>query len=269
MGGHATRGSARERVASVAVTHVAAAAPRQFKSCIKGRKSGDVHKRSVSFDHRRPVRIEYEGEQACPGGPTTQTDCRLLEPCKPKHLGTQNGMVHNMLAHAAAKQRAIDLANGQGLQWTWSDEVQDWEELEPYDGTPIDRRRPLVWSLRHCRTYDDPYGTPTIATHSLYFTVRDFADLSLSEGWDDFEHLGRVPKQLGKVSIAAAGKGVSRRRYKEERPPACNDAKGELAARAPTDLFVQQYLCLDVITPQTVEDAMAAIRRKPISDIKL
>ena len=198
-----------------------------------------MHKQSVSFDHRRPVRIEYEGEQACPGGPTTQTDCRLLEPCKPKHLGTKVGMVRNMLAYAAARQRAIDLANGQGLQWTWSDEVQDWEELEPYDGTPIgsvndDRRRPLVWSLRHCRTYDDPYGTPMITPHGLYFTVRDFADLSLSECWDDFEHLGSVPKQLEKVSIAATGKCVSRRRYKERRPSARNDAKGELAARAPT-----------------------------------
>ena len=106
-------------------------------------------------DYDRPIR-NSQTQHRSPRSPRTFVDVtssRFLDQYKRDSLES----------HAAAIQNAIDLSNGQGLMYEWDNQNQVAVPTDPYEGTPVshpndNRKRPLIWSRRHARSYNDPLG---------------------------------------------------------------------------------------------------------------
>ena len=100
-----------------------------------------------------------------------------------------------------ARNMAIDLSNGYGLDWMLHDDME-WERLEPYEGsvqTAIydDRRRPVLWSDRGCRVYEcgdsyiDSQGRiPYFDNCISSYTPKE---LTMATRWKTYHHIGKVP----------------------------------------------------------------------------
>ena len=101
------------------------------------------------------------------------------------------------LAEVAARERAIMLADGRGLKYVLND-LEQWEETEAYDGTPAhhandDRRRPVFWTKRHCRIYDDPYGGSVGHTVVAYFQTLSIDKALQTLDLHNCQHYGTMP----------------------------------------------------------------------------
>ena len=133
---------------------------------------------------------QYGPEPLC--RPTKQTNNRRF-PARPvedfNHFAST-------CASIAAIQRAVDLAEGQGITHVLDDTTGIWAEDEMYAGSvkhqPNDNRRtPVLWTKRHCRRYTDPYRGSVPGTNPAYFKVCTVKDGKL-DGIDinNFYHMG-------------------------------------------------------------------------------
>ena len=77
----------------------------------------------------------------------------------------------------------------------------EWVELPDYEGSPCidelydNRKRPMVWTKRHCRTYDDPWFGSSMYTHDEYLTVVDRKKVT-KEMAAEYFHLGWTPPEF-------------------------------------------------------------------------
>ena len=119
-------------------------------------------------------------------------------------------------------QNRIDLSEGRGLQYVWNYETESADPTDAYEGSPVartndSRKRPLLWSRRHCRIYSDPYGG-SFPWSKDYFEVISFQHGIPHPEYDDFLHMGLKPGTNEADAIRREGiSGNSHRAHKESR----------------------------------------------------
>ena len=99
------------------------------------------------------------------------------------------------MAHVAAIQNGISLSDGHGLLYEWNDETGEAYATGEYEGSSVaptndNRKRPLVWSRRHCRMYTDPYGGSFERMNKDDFEIFLFKHGSPHPEYDDYLHMG-------------------------------------------------------------------------------
>ena len=190
----------------------------------------------VTFDDGRPTRIFYENGDYVyePGNePTSKQQSFLWHQSvygKPRVANVTSNEYHIkcLLALVAARQRAIDVSNGVGLRYVLSPDEGIWESAEvddDYEGSPIvendNRCRPLVWTKRHCRLYNDEYGSCTTTTYNELFGIVDIQSLKLPERMEYFDHYGCVPTEYDyhKPEMPRSVFRRSKKKSQTEEPP--------------------------------------------------
>ena len=166
-------------------------------------------------DYSKPLQKSQVDQQHRPGHvPPTAVDVtsqQALESMKQRALGAQ----------AAAIQNAISLSNGEGLQYEWDEDSSTVFRTDPYEGSPKvhandGRKRPLLWSNRHCRIYNDPMCGSFERFNSAYFEVFHFEFGVPHPEFDDFLHMGSIPGDKEADAIRRNGmRNGCRRSYKE------------------------------------------------------
>ena len=160
-----------------------------IRGCLRRQRPCGSRTLRVSFSDRRPEKhsyfhltLEVNGEPAYwswarSEGPrvASQTQRGANRPAvRPVDVSSTQakGVMQqkSILAHAAAIQNGVWLASGEGLSFDYDERNDRLLEIDRYEGSPMptdpvarandNRRRPLVWSRRHCRIYADPhYGS--------------------------------------------------------------------------------------------------------------
>ena len=127
----------------------------------------------------------------------------------------------SLQAQTAAIQNAISLSNGEGLQYEWDEDASTVYPTDPYEGSPKvhandGRKRPLLWSNRHCRIYNDPMGGSFERFNPAYFEVFHFEYGNPHPEYDDFLHMGSVPGDKEADAIRRNGMRSGYRRSHKE-----------------------------------------------------
>lgn len=101
------------------------------------------------------------------------------------------------MAYVVAIQHGIDLANGKGLIYSFDIDTMKWVETDCYQGSAVaslndNSRRPLLWTNRHCRICDDPYGGSVAGTKPASFKVCTVQDGRIGgNDLDSFYYIGK------------------------------------------------------------------------------
>ena len=100
----------------------------------------------------------------------------------------------SLMAQVAAFQNGISLSEGKGLMYEWDEGASKVYATEPYEGSLGTRtnevsKRPLLWSRRHCRIYNDPYGGSFERGNPEYFEIVHFESGKAHPEFDNYIHM--------------------------------------------------------------------------------
>ena len=144
--------------------------------------SKPLHKSQVDHQHRpgRPPRVAVD-----------VTSQKSIESMRQASL----------MAQVAAFQNGISLSEGKGLMYEWDEGASKVYATEPYEGSLGTRtnevsKRPLLWSRRHCRIYNDPMCGSFEQVNPAYFEVVNLEHGRPHPEFDDYLHMVSVPGEM-------------------------------------------------------------------------